>query len=102
MSVKVSYDEIGALYTNLLATRIEFDNASSRSSDVAGDIGQPYGNNALMAEANEFETQWDDRRNKLNEGLGSVVDRAKAVLEGFGDFDLESAAQMAQQMQETD
>lgn len=99
MSVKVSYDEIGSLYTNLLATQTEFDSASQRRNDLALDIDQPYGHNALMVAATDFETQWDDRRNKLNEGLQSVIDRARTVLDGFGDFDLEAAASMAEQMQ---
>ncbi|MBO9627725.1 MAG: hypothetical protein J7484_15310, partial [Microbacterium sp.] len=77
MSVKVSYDEIGAIYTNLVATKTEFDSASQRRTDLALDIGQPYGHNQLLVEASDFETQWDDRRNKLNEGLDSVIDRAK-------------------------
>jgi len=101
MSVRLSYDEIGALYTNLLATQTEFENASARASDLADDIGRPYDRGELRDEANTFESQWDDRRGKLNEGLESVINRAKTVLEGFGDFDLESAAQMAAQMQET-
>jgi|SRR5690606_29632714 hypothetical protein len=99
MSVKVSYDQIGGLYTNLLATQTEFDAAAQRRSDLAQDIAQPYGQNDLRAAATDFESQWDDRRKKLNEGLQSVIDRAKTVLEGFGDFDLEAAASMADQMQ---
>ena len=48
----------------------------------------------------DFEKQWDDRRNKLNEGLKKVTERARTVLEGFGDFDVELAAEIAASMQE--
>ncbi|WP_065569758.1 hypothetical protein [Microbacterium oleivorans] len=102
MSVKISYAELGVLYTNLLATQTEFESASQRRSDLSGDIGSPYGRGDLREKADDFETRWDDRRNKLNEGLTAVTEQAKAVLEGFGDFDTEMAAEMAAQMQEVD
>ncbi|MCM3697503.1 hypothetical protein [Microbacterium oleivorans] len=102
MSVKISYDELGALYTNLLATQTEFESASQRRSDLSSDIGTPYGRGELRERTENFESRWDDRRNKLNEGLKAVTEQAKAVLEGFGDFDTEMAAEMAAQMQEVD
>ena len=98
MDVKVSYDELGTLYTNLLAISIELDNSSSRSRDLADDIDRPYGESELRSLASDFESQWDDRRNKLNEGLKTVSEHAKALLEGFGDFDVEAAAEMAASM----
>jgi hypothetical protein len=102
VSVKISYDELGALYTNLLATQTEFESASERRSDLSGDIGSPYGKGDLRDKTDDFEERWDDRRNKLNEGLKSVTEQAKTVLDGFGDFDTQLAAELAQQMQEVD
>jgi hypothetical protein len=102
VSVKISYDDLGALYTNLLATQIEFEEASKRSGDLSDDIGSPYGRDDLRDKTDDFEGQWDDRRNKLNEGLKAVSQQAKTVLEGFGDFDTQSAAELAQQMQEVE
>ncbi|MDE0547478.1 hypothetical protein [Microbacterium sp. C7(2022)] len=102
MSVKISYDELGTLYTNLLATQTEFEEASKRRSDLGDDIGRPYDRGELRDKTNDFESRWDDRRNKLNEGLKTVTEHTKAVLEGFGDFDTELAAEMAQQMQDVD
>ena len=100
MSVKISYDELGALYTNLLATQTEFEAASQRRSDLSGDIGTPYGRGELRDKTDDFEKRWDDRRSKLNEGLKAVTEQTKTVLEGFGDFDTQVAAELAQQMQE--
>ncbi len=102
MSVKVSYDELGSLYTNLLAISTEFDEASARRSDLEDAVDRPYDRDDLRSLAGKFEKQWDDRRSKLNEGLQSVTERAKTVLEGFGDFDFQAAADMAAQMQETE
>src|SRR6478735_9117525 len=102
MSVKVSYDELGMLYTNLLAISTEFDEASARRSDLEDAVDRPYDRDELRGLAGKFEKQWDDRRSKLNEGLKAVTDRAKTVLEGFGDFDVQAAAQMADQMQGTE
>lgn len=102
MSVKISYDELGTLYTNLLAITTEFEEASDRSSDLQDDVDRPYDEGELRDVVGDFESQWDDRRNKLKEGLKSVTDRAKTVLEGFGDFDFEAAKQQAEQMQSTD
>lgn len=100
MGVKVSYDRLGELYTNLLAISTEFDQAASRRSDLQADVDRPYGRSELRDLAGDFESQWDDRRNKLNEGLKKVGEHAKALLDGFGDFDTEAAAEMAQAMQE--
>jgi len=102
VSVKISYDDLGALYTNLLATQIEFEDASKRSGDLSDDIGSPYDRSELRDKTRDFEGQWDDRRNKLNEGLKAVTEQAKTVLEGFGDFDTQVAAELAQQMQEVE
>jgi hypothetical protein len=102
VSVKISYQELGALYTNLLATQTEFESASQRRSDLSADIGSPYGRGELRDKTDDFESRWDDRRNKLNEGLSAVTEQAKVVLEGFGDFDTEMAAEMAAQMQEVE
>lgn len=100
MSVKVSYDVLGALYTRLLAISIEFDQASSRRSELDQAIGQPYDRGELQSLAGTFESGWDDRRNKLNEGLKKVSEHSKALLDGFGDFDTETAAELAKSMQE--
>jgi len=102
VSVKISYDELGALYTNLLATQTEFESASQRRSELSDDIGSPYGEGELRDKTDDFEKRWDDRRNKLNEGLKAVTEQAKTVLDGFGDFDTQMAAELAQQMQEVD
>lgn len=102
MSVKISYDELGELYTNLLAVSTEFDEASARRSDLGDAVDRPYGQGELRSVTADFEKQWDDRRNKLNEGLKAVTERTKIVLQGFGDFDVQLAAEMAAEMQETD
>ncbi|GAA3764383.1 hypothetical protein GCM10022240_15850 [Microbacterium kribbense] len=102
MGVKISYDDLGTLYTNLLATRIEFDDASKRRSELSEDIGTPYGRDELRHKTDDFEKQWDDRRYKLNEGLKAVTEHAKGILEGFGDFDTKTAAKLAQEMQKVE
>jgi len=102
MGVEISYDDLGVLYTNLLAISIEFDAASRRSRDLAEDVGRPYGDGALRSLSRDFESGWDDRRNKLNDGLKQVSQYAKDILEGFGDFDVQVAADMAAAMQEVD
>jgi len=100
MGVKVSYDQLGDLYTNILAISTEFDEASSRASDLSADVDRPYGRGDLRTVTNDFESQWDDRRTKLKDGLDKVGEHAKALLEGFGDFDTEAAAELAAAMQE--
>jgi len=100
VGVKVSYDRLGELYTNLLAISTEFDEASNRRSDLQSDVDRPYGRGELRDLAGDFESQWDDRRNKLNEGLKKVSEHTKAILDGFGDFDTEAAAEMAAALQE--
>ena len=102
MDVKVSYDDLGDLYTRLLAIATEFDQASSRKRDLQDDIDRPYGEGELRSLAGDFESGWDDRRHKLGEGLDKVSEHAHTILEKFGDFDFDAARKLAEAMQEVD
>ena len=93
MNVRVNYDDLEFLRDHLDSIVEEFNAASQRRADLAEAIDQPWGHNRLMQKSNEFETQWDDRRKALREGIEGVSKHVKGVLEGFKEFDTEAASQ---------
>lgn len=93
MNVQVNYDDLEFLRDHLSNIVEEFEQASARRNDLALDIGQPWGHNRLLVKSTEFETQWDDRRKKLREGIEGVAEHVHGVLESFKQFDTEAASQ---------
>ncbi|REJ06916.1 flagellar protein FlgN [Microbacterium bovistercoris] len=93
--VVIDYDELYSLYTNLMAIMQEFEDASKRQRELADDIKQPYGRGELRDKAEDFEGRWDDRRNKLAEGMKGVAEQAKTILDNFQQFDEDAAAEFA-------
>lgn len=91
MGVKISYQELGALGTQLGAIIDEFDHAGARRQDLEDAVARPYGNGQLKDAAHEFESRWDDRRQRLTESCRTVAEHLAAVIEGFQSFDEDAA-----------
>ncbi|PRB02700.1 flagellar protein FlgN [Microbacterium sp. MYb64] len=91
MGVKVRYDELGGLSTELDHIVKEFEDAGSRRRDLKDAVGDPYGDGALRDAADDFEGRWDDRRKALIENCKTVKDHVDGVIQGFKDFDVKAA-----------
>ncbi|MDR2998052.1 MAG: hypothetical protein LBU78_08025 [Microbacterium sp.] len=92
MGVKVKYDELGGLSTELEHIVKEFEDAGSRRRDLKDAVGDPYDDGRLRDVADDFEGRWDDKRKALIENCTTLKDHVDGVIKGFKDFD-EKAAQ---------
>ncbi|MBN8424499.1 hypothetical protein JF531_08200 [Microbacterium esteraromaticum] len=92
MGVKVNYDQLGNLSTQLKSVVDEFEHAGSRANDLQDDVGRPYGESELRDLAGDFEGRWDDRRKSLMESCKAVAEYVDDVLEAFKDFDQDAAS----------
>lgn len=90
--VKVKYDELGGLSTELGDIVDEFENAGSRRGDLKDAVDNPYDDGALRDVADDFEGRWDDRRKALIENCKNLKDHVDGVITGFKDFDEKAAS----------
>ena len=90
MNIKVSYGMLETLQERVSQIVEEFEHASARREDLVAAVGRPDGEERLQNAVSDFESQWDDRRKQLREGLETVRDNATKVLEGWkqGDQDI--------------
>ena len=91
VGVKVSYDELGELSTQLRNIVGEFEDAGGRRKDLENAVDRPYGKGELKDAAHDFEGRWDDRRKRLMESCKGVADHVDGVIQGFQEFDVEAA-----------
>jgi hypothetical protein len=63
--VKITYELLDELFGSLKHIYEEFDHATSLSEDFEAAIGSPFGNSELRSRAQDFEEEWDDKRNRL-------------------------------------
>lgn len=92
--VLIKYTELKAVGDNLKKIIEELKEASNRADVLEEAIGDPYGKNKLREAAEEFEDGWDDRRGKLLEDIEKVEQHVAAVLEGFEEWDTDTASEM--------
>jgi predicted nucleic acid-binding Zn-ribbon protein len=89
--VYITLDRLEQVVTDLEAIISEFDNATSLSEELEAAISDPFGENKLKDEAQEFEERWDDKRDQLKDGLTGVKDHVKGILDGIEEWDAETA-----------
>lgn len=92
--VLIKYTELKAVGDNLKKIIEELKEASNRADVLEDAIGDPYGKNKLREAAEEFEDGWDDRRGKLLEDIEKVEQHVAGVLEGFEEWDTDTASEM--------
>jgi hypothetical protein len=71
----------------------EFENATDNSEDLESDIGDPFDRSELRDKACDFEERWDDKRGNLKDSLEKVSEHIKGVIDGFENWDSETALQ---------
>ena len=69
----------------------EFDHAVGNSNALEGAIGNPFRRGDLRGKADDFEQRWDMKRKDLKDELSEVRDHIKGVVEGFQNWDSETA-----------
>lgn len=91
--VKIKVDTLSRIATQLDSIVNEFENATSQSEALEADIGNPYGRGDLRDKAQDFEERWDDKRDDLKESLKELHEHVKGVVDGFENWDSETALQ---------
>lgn len=89
--VKIDYDSMDKLNSQLLDIIDELEEATSRSEELEAAIGSPYEQSSLRDRAREFEERWDEKRGELKDKLEKIQEHLKGVLDGFRDGDGEMA-----------
>lgn len=92
--VLVKFADLTTLNDALKKIVEEFDSAEKRADVLESAIGDPYGRNDLREAVEDFEDRWDDKRDELRDGIKKVQEHVQGVIEGFTDWDVETAASM--------
>ncbi|GGR72247.1 archaellum component FlaC [Nocardioides luteus] len=69
----------------------EFDHAVGNANALESAIGNPFRRGELRGKADDFEQRWDMKRNDLKDEISKVRDHMKGVVDGFQDWDSETA-----------
>jgi len=91
--VKIKIETLSRIATQLDSIVSEFENATSQSEELEADIGNPYGRGDLRDKAQDFEERWDDKRDELKDSLKELHEHVKGVVDGFENWDSETALQ---------
>ena len=91
--VKIKIETLSRIQTQLNAIVDEFENATGNSEALEAAIGNPYGRGELRDKAQDFEERWDDKRDDLKESLEDLRKHVKGVVDGFENWDSETALQ---------
>lgn len=91
--VKIKIETLDRIASQLDAIVTEFENATGNSEELEAAIANPYDRSELREKAQDFEERWDDKRDELKESLDELSKHVKGILEGFENWDSETALQ---------
>ncbi|SDH36499.1 hypothetical protein [Agrococcus jejuensis] len=94
MDVLVKFEDLRTLNEYLVTIVGEFDAAEGRADRLEEAIGDPFGRDRLREAVEDFEDRWDDKRDELRDDLKKVQEHVQGVLDGFTDWDVETAKGM--------
>lgn len=95
MDVLIKFEDLGTLNDYLKTIVAELEGAKSRADDLEAAIGDPFGRNELREAVEDFEDRWDDKRSELSADIKKVQEHVQGVLDGFKDWDVETANGMS-------
>lgn len=79
------------LHRGLTITIDEFEHAADTNDQLEQSIGTPDRRHALKDKAHDFEGKWNDKREKLTDNLRGIEDSLRAIVEGWEEWDAETA-----------
>ncbi len=92
--IYLTLDELKTANTQLVNIVDEFENSVSRSETLERSIGSPFYQDELRSKAEDFETRWDVKRDKLKEGLGKVQEHLQGIIDGVEKLDTDLAIKL--------
>lgn len=69
----------------------EFEDAGARTGELVDAIGSPQGDSKLSRAAQDFESEWDDKRETQRRNLEEMKKRIDDARDGWAEADLELA-----------
>jgi hypothetical protein len=84
---------------SLLVSITEFSNVADGNDDFEAAIGNPANRSSLQDRMYDFEADWNNAREDLNENLKKVQEHLQKIVDGFNqlDADLNSSLTGAEQ-----
>jgi len=92
--VEIPLGSMRALSDALRDIIAEFDAAGSHTGALVEAIGSPQGDSRLARAAEDFESEWDDKRETQRRNLEEMKKRLDDAHEGWVEADLELARSM--------
>jgi hypothetical protein len=89
--VSIKIDTLDQTVRKLDSILDEFAHAVGNSDALESAIGNPFRRGELRSQADDFEQRWDMKRKDLKDELSDVRDHIKGVVEGFQNWDSETA-----------
>lgn len=71
----------------------EFKDASSINDGLEQDIDRPDDRSELRDKASDFESAWNGKRDKLRENLENIQEQLTGIIDGWAEWDTETAAE---------
>lgn len=89
--VEIPLRSMQALSDALKEIIAEFEAAESRTGSLVAGIGSPQGDSRLARAAEDFESEWNDKRETQRRNLEEMKKRIDDAHEGWVQADLELA-----------
>lgn len=91
----LNMEDLDLVNEGLIAAITEFTDVAENNDDVEEAIGRPAWDGKLRSKVSDFESDWNDNREKLTEKLTKVQEHLQGILDGFRELDTELATSMS-------
>lgn len=92
--VEIPLQSMLALSNALRDIIAEYEDAGARTGELTDAIGRPQGDSRLQRAAEDFESEWDDKRETQRRNLEEMKKRIDDARDGWQEVDLELAKSM--------
>ncbi len=91
VDVMLDLERLRTTQAGLDASIAELSNASKINDGLEHSIGRPDDRSGLRDKASDFESDWDDKRDKLDENLKNIQEQLKSILDGWADWEAKAS-----------
>ena len=88
--VWLNMQELDEVNAGLVAAISEFEQVADSNDDAEEAVGKPDERPDLKDKMHDFEGAWNDKREKLKEGLAELQEHLQGIIDGWREFDAEA------------
>lgn len=99
MDIMLDLERLRTANEGLKASVKTFNSAAESTDGLEASIGTPDDRDSLRNKAHDFEGDWNDRRDALSESLGKIQEQLQAIIDGWTEFDVDTANSMTSEVQ---